>query len=312
MLELPSPSISLRQLDRGGEVLDPPKLSPSNVLGTSWHYVLLIHGYNNDLKAGQDAYEGFRLVQRQIGNVGPGQPATERPLVDIYWPGDADWGIVSSLYYPWSIEKAKRAASVLARALAEAVSLNGFKQVDVIAHSMGCRLTLELLKELRAVPGIIVRRVVFMAAAVPTFMLMSGEMLRAAYDSVLIQGAVSLFSPTDPVLALAFPLGQTAGGTGEGWFPTALGHDCWASPFAPANIYQQPVIGASHSDYWGWKEETRGMARQAGLRAREFLGLGTIPEREGVYRSRLERGGPEARRFEAGARETPTRGVGGS
>lgn len=311
MAQAPPPSLSLRHLERGGEVLDTPQPNPFDVLRRSWDLVLLIHGYNNDLRAGREAYEGFRLVQREIGQVNPDRPATDRSLVDIYWPGDADWGIVSALYYPWSIEKARRSAAVLAHALDEAVTLSGFKQIDVVAHSMGCRLTLELLKQLRAIPGVLVRRVVFMAGAVPTFVLEPGDdhEVRAAYDTVLARGAVSLFSPDDMVLSLAFPLGQTLGGAGEGWFPTALGHERWASPLAPPNLDQQHVHGAGHSDYWGWDEKTRDKARVAGLRAREVLSLGAIPEREVASRPRLERSGPEARVIEASPRETLVRGV---
>lgn len=278
-------------------MLDPPDANPPDVLRGSWQLVLLIHGYNNDLKAGREAYEGFRLVQQEIGRI-------DKPLVDIYWPGDANWGIVSFLYYPWSIGQAQQTAPVLARALGEAVALSGFKQIDLVAHSMGGRVTLELIRHLQAVPGVLVRRVAFMAAAVPTFMLIPGDphRLREAYDALVRGGAVSLFSPDDMVLAVAFPAGQTLAGADEGRFPTALGHERWTSPVALPTLAQEQIYGAGHSDYWGWKEKTRDRARQAGRIVRQFLGLGPIPERVVEERLRAEREGVEAR-------ETPTRGV---
>src|SRR3990172_9052650 len=119
MAQAPPPSLSFRRRERGGDVLDPPDANPPDVLRGSWQLVLLIHGYNNDLRAGREAYEGFRLVQQEIGRI-------DKPLVDIYWPGDANWGIVSFLYYPWSIGQAQQTAPVLARALGEAVALSGF------------------------------------------------------------------------------------------------------------------------------------------------------------------------------------------
>lgn len=310
MVQAPPPSLSLRERDCGGAVQDPPAPNPPDVLRSTWSLVLLVHGYNNDLRAGSQAYDGFRLVQREIAQAGPDRPAIDRHVVGVYWPGDADWGIVSALYYPWSIEKARQSADVLARVLGEAVRESGFKQIDVVAHSMGCRLTLELLRQLRAQSGILVRRVVLMAGAVPTFMLAVGDEheLRAAYDTMVREGAMSLFSPDDMVLALAFPLGQTLGGAGEGWLPTALGHDFCPSPLAPPNLGQHQVDGAGHSDYWGWREETRDRARESGLLVRGFLGLGPIPERVVAPRPRLERLGPEAREVEAGAREMPDRG----
>lgn len=211
---------------------------------------------------------------------------------------------MSFLYYPWSIGQAQQTAPVLAHALGEAVALSGFKQIDIVAHSMGGRVTLELIKHLQAVPGVLLSHVAFMAAAVPTFILIPGDshQLREAYDAMVAGGAVSLFSPDDMVLALAFPVGQTLGGADEGWFPAALGHERWTSPAAPLTLGQQQIHGANHSDYWGWKEKTRDRARQAGRIVRQFLGLGPIPERVVEERLRVEREGVEAR-------ETPTRGV---
>lgn len=288
-------------------MLDPPAPNPPDVLRRSWQFVLLIHGYNNDLEAGSEAYRGFRSVQEEIGRI-------DKPLVDIYWPGDADWGIVSLLYYPLSVGRAQQSAPVLSRALGEAVALSGFKQIDIVSHSMGGRVVVELLKELQAVPGILVRHVAFMAAALPTFKLTPGDRgrLREAYDAVVTGGAVSLFSPDDMVLALAFPAGQTLAGSGEGWFPTALGREQWASDVAPSTLRQQQIYGAGHSDYWGWNEKTQRQARQAGRVVREFLELGPIPERVPEERAQGERM-PEERmideRVVGEARETPTRGI---
>lgn len=302
MAQAPSPSLSVRRLKRGGDVLDPPEPNPPDVLRQSWQFVLLIHGYNNDLKAGTDAYQGFRAVQAEIGRI-------DKPLIDIYWPGDADWGIVSALYYPLSVGRAQQSAPVLSRTLGEAVALSGFKQIDIVSHSMGGRVAAELIKGLQAVPGILVRRVAFMAAALPTFKLTPGDSskLREAYDAVVTGGAVSLFSPDDMVLALAFPAGQTLAGSGEGWFPTALGHEQWASPHAPPTLRQQQIYHAGHSDYWGWNKKTLRQARQAGRIVREFLALGPIPERVPEERVPGERVTDEREGVEA--RETPTRGV---
>jgi len=267
------PSLSLRQSEIGGEVVAPPAANPENVLNLTWRLVLLIHGYNNDLQAGREAYEGFRQVQRRLASLDEDQPITVDQLVDIYWPGDANWGIASPLYYPWSIAKAKEAAAVLAESLKRAATENGFKQIDIIAHSMGGRLTLELIKHLVLEVSVSVRRVVFMAGALPTFMLDpdDGHQLRVAYDAKVQEGSTSLFSPDDMVLALAFPLGQTIAGTGEGWFPTALGHNVWRSHLAPSNLTQYQIHGAGHSDYWGWNKETLDQAEEANQYVRAFL-----------------------------------------
>jgi len=296
----PAPSLSLRRLPVGGEVSDPAEANPPDVLLASRRLVLLIHGFNNDLAAGTQAYEGFRLVQREMGEI-------DLPLVDVYWPGDADWGIVSFLYYPKSIQKAIESAEVLARALASAAQLSGPKEIDLVGHSMGCRLALELLERLGMVPGVVVRRVVLMAGAVPTFMLEPayGRPLRAAYDTMVAAGGLSLYSGADKVLSQAFPAGQTLGDD-EGFFPIALGHAYLGAPAAPATLGQREIHGADHSDYWGWKDATRDLGREAGAAVREFLGLGPIPERIRTARATVERAGIEER---AGPpeRQTPAR-----
>lgn len=291
MAEAPPPSVSLRQSPKGGDVLDPPVANPSSVLKLQWQLVLLIHGYNNTLRAGRDAYEGFRAVQRELAELEPDQPITHGQIVDVYWPGDANWGIVSALYYMWSIDKAKRSAEVLAGTLEEAIRESGFKQIDIVAHSMGGRFTLELIKHLIVVPNLIVRRVVFMAAAVPVFMLEPNDahQLRAAYDTKLQGGAISLFSPDDMVLSLAFPVGQTLAGAGEGWFPTALGHDLWVNHLTPGNLSQHQISGAGHSDYWGWNQDSIEQARMANTYVRNFLGFPGRGERDIPSREVIER-----------------------
>lgn len=297
MVMAPPPSVSLRQSPKGGEVLTTFQPNPTNVLRLSRRLLLLIHGYNNDLEAGKDAYQGFIRVQHELADLPPDRPICDGQIVGVYWPGDADWGIFSALYYPWSIEKAKTAAASLATALESAAREGLLHEVDVIAHSMGSRLTLELLKQLLPTPRIRVARIVFMAAAVPVFMLdpADGQKLRAAYETMLAGGAISLYSRDDMVLNLAFPVGQTAAGAGEGWFPTALGHDIWLSHLTPPNLLQYPVNGAGHSDYWGWKEETLDRAREANKHIREFLRFTSGVVRETPSRVVVERDGPEER-----------------
>lgn len=291
------PSVCFRKSAIGGEISANPSLNPQSVLKLSWRMVLLIHGYNNDLQAGREAYEGFRKVQRRLAGLDEDQPVTDSQLVDVYWPGDADWGIVSPLYYPWSIARAKESAVALAAALKEAASESGFKQIDIIAHSMGCRLMLELIKELVVAADITIRRVVFMAAAVPTFMLDPDDahQLRAAYNVKLQDGAASLYSPDDMVLALAFPLGQTIGGAGEGWFPTALGHGAWLSPVTPGGLRQNQIHGAGHSDYWGWNEKALDQAEEANQQVRAFLQFNPPGPRAIPSRRVAERPGAEER-----------------
>lgn len=280
--------LSFREHKRGGKVLQEPRATPHDALAVESRPVLLIHGYNNDQEKANRAYRAFQEIQRQLAGLAPGRPVANGRLVEIYWPGDADWGVVSFLYYMGSIGKAKETAKYLAATLERAAKTGGFKQVDIVAHSMGCRLTAELLTHLKDAPNLVIRRIVFMAAALPTFMLAPQSGLRRAYDAVLTDAALSLYSPADSVLGLAFPLGQSIAPGKEGLFPTALGHDLWAGS-VPPNLRQFHNVDARHSDYWpGGKKRRKGKrgraARRANEQVREFLELGlvarSLPSRE--------------------------------
>lgn len=289
---MPTPRLSFRREPRGGATAPPPAES-TNALARFDRVVLLIHGYNNDERDAEAAYRGFDRLQRELGQIPERQPVAGGRLVEVYWPGDANWGIFSFLFYMGSIGRALETADLLASALRTAAAARGFLNVDVVAHSMGCRLTMETLKRLEAVPNLHVRRVVFMAAAVATTMLEpepDEHGLRRAYDHVLTDGAISLYSPADMVLAVAFPLGQTLAPGSEGFLPAALGHERWTGETVPPNLLhrQYQNHGAGHSDYWGWREKTRAVqGRFANEHIRDFLGLGAV-----VYRSATERDVP--------------------
>src|SRR4029078_518238 len=114
----------------------------------------------------------------------------------------------------------------------------------------------ELLDALHGATNIRIDSIVVMAAAVATFSLQppSGSRtrpLRAAFDRFILPPMLlSLYSPDDPVLRYAFPLGQSL--AGEGLFPTALGHAIWSGAGALTHppLTQTKNRGARHGDYW--------------------------------------------------------------
>ena len=300
MASAPTARLSFRQQPVGGGLRTEPAPQEYLQLLIRRRPLLLIHGYNNNLKAGEEAYAGFEAMQRELAGLGADTPVAGGRLIQVYWPGDADWGLVSPLFYPWSIERAKETAAALADTLARAARESGHKQLDIVAHSMGCRLTLELLKQLRDKSDITVGRVVLMAGAVPTFMLEprpDKQKLREAFDAVLSEAGLSLYSSSDKVLAYAFPIGQTAAPGPEGFFPTALGHELWADTAAPVKLAQQEDPGADHSDYWGWNQKPQALAcaRVANAKVKEFLRFEQPGERAPAERETYERLTPDAR-----------------
>ncbi len=306
-MSLPRITISLRNDDVGGPVLPQPKVTGKSALCAAHHLVLLVHGYNNNLREATDAYDGFHARQHD-------QDAAERygfgrSFAELYWPGDADWGIASFLFYMQSIDRARESAEVLGRYLAECFP-NGPVRIDIVAHSMGCRLVLELLRTLSTHPQLQIGRVVLMAAAVPTAMLQgsperSGR-LRPGFDAVIAEGARSLYSLADMVLSLAFPLGQTLGG--EGFLPTALGHEYWVDSGVPLNLGQVQNAGADHGDYWGWNTKPRPLscARVAAHEVHDYLRFASAGDRHVAQRPLVESSAIAAREL-AGERKQAER-----
>ena len=304
-------TLSYRDAPVGGGILAQPKISDERAIEQALHLVLLIHGYNNDEQAAKEAYEGFHARQRDLdsdAHYGDG-----RTFVEVYWPGDAAWGFASFLFYMGSIQRAIRTAEHLAGYLAK--HIRNAVRIDIVAHSMGCRLGTELLRALQDLPAAPqIMRIVFLAGAVPTFMLEKRSpprRLRPSYERVLRDGARSLYSGSDLVLAFAFPAGQSLAPGDEGFLPAALGHAMWTDVTVPVNLGQDENPKAGHGDYWGWNTKPRHLqcAIKAASEVRSYLQFPSAGSRTISVRSVAGSAALEARTIETqrkiAAREIP-------
>ncbi|WP_192825301.1 alpha/beta hydrolase [Rufibacter sp. LB8] len=161
-----APSVSYWD-GRGTRVRDNGLLKPSSALNQS-NPVLFIHGYNNDQRDASAAYTRF------MGLLGSPAGPNAR-VVGVYWPGH-NWE--GALFYMQAIGKAKEVAPKLAQDLYTQARNRGYLKVDIVAHSLGCRLTLETVREILALrrrdgerhilPAcLVVGKVVFMAGGGP-------------------------------------------------------------------------------------------------------------------------------------------------
>jgi esterase/lipase superfamily enzyme len=149
--------LSLRERCRGGPVRPKPIETPPDTLRRSRRIILLIHGFNVDFCAAEKSYIAFvRELFFQW---------TAR-TVWVYWPGDAApesegvfsrlaRSVISPLSYPYQPDRAELAARYLADYIGEVIerrrtsALNPI-HLSIVAHSLGCRLALELLSRLSA------------------------------------------------------------------------------------------------------------------------------------------------------------------
>lgn len=274
----PGLTFQLRKKLEGGELLTHVRQTPVPDLYARTETVVLIHGFNNHYGEAGTAYYSFRFRQYERANPQLVPPALEKILADLFWPGDAAWGLfdlLDFLVYPTAVGTAKSAARPLADHLR---SMPNLRIVHFVAHSLGCRLALETIDNLRQEGGPTVGRVCLMAAAVPVFKVRPGGSLAQAMEHA---GAVRiLYSSDDSVLRYAFPPGQTLAGSDEGVFPVALGLHR-PPPGIAGRIDPVVIDSAGHSDYWG--DSGRPPASLAADRIAEFFRFGsqerTIAER---------------------------------
>ena len=192
--------LSVREQSVGGPVSDSVHATPEGWIdGTAFRVVLLVHGFNNNLKEAQDSYGTFTGML----------PRLDAKIGWLFWPGDADFGwfqFADFLSYPTEIPDARESARRLADFLVTTATEHPTLQIILVGHSLGCRLILETLRLFADNPQW--NRpdfplVMLMAAAVPTDLVEHGKSLDVAGD-VAAQRWV-FCSTNDLVLHFAFP-----------------------------------------------------------------------------------------------------------
>ena len=245
------PGMSFRYWPRGGAPRTEPVLTSENLLVHRNEMIFLIHGFN---VAADAAFAGYRSFLSELGD-----PWVEMATA-VYWPGDSrendpdreqGWTYYFTRYssYLWQPKRARKIGRKIADRLASAVDkrrqiafaeakllaaaegrdLPDFRDtippkltLHIVAHSMGCRLTLELLDRLISNltnPGhardehdrpiekpIQVKLVVLMAAAIPNYLLGERGERKEAFESP--EDVRVHWSTRDVVLMGAFPIGQ--------------------------------------------------------------------------------------------------------
>jgi Alpha/beta hydrolase of unknown function (DUF900) len=216
--------ISARVDDAGGPVSN--AITPTNFSPRAPRLIILIHGYNVNRPNGQASFNEFgQLLQ----NHNVPELSVLGQVIGFLWPGDANIRVIGGLFYPGKMQAARDSAARLADFLTALRGPNGAPmQIVLVAHSLGNRLSLEMITDLLAQPKRAWGRIegfVLMAAAV-------------IVDNVDVQGRLypaarslrtrTLFSEADNILHWAFPPGETA--ALEGFFPQAVGR--FSNPYS--------------------------------------------------------------------------------
>ena len=210
-------SISARTADAGGGLSS--AIHPAGFRPRATRIVLLIHGYNVNRVGAEKGFTTFAML---LSKYGVTEISTFGQLVGFLWPGDENIRFMGSLFYPAKIGPARESGGLLAPFLTTLRGPAGSPiQVILVAHSLGNRVALELIKSILAQSNKTwgrIEGICLMAAAVPVrFVDTNGSLASAARAA----RSANFFSRSDNVLHWAFPPGETA--AGEAFFPQAIG-----------------------------------------------------------------------------------------
>jgi esterase/lipase superfamily enzyme len=274
--------VSVRADDAGGDVEWAEEL-PRGAWQERRRVVLFVHGFNNTYDAALASYE--QAIARLAGELPPAAEFSNS-VCRFFWPGDANLGPISFISYPTEIEDAVQSAAELETFLRRVYEEDPVDApLTIVAHSLGCRVVLELVHRLRGADWFqaALSGVCLMAAAVDVDTVAVGGPLYDAATFCAARGLTVLTSDADSVLHYVFPLGSTLAEPGSG---RALGR-FGPPPGLPASAW--PIDTLRHGDYWPMEEPLlrRVVAeviasRPSGapLPPRSFLRRDTEPPRE--------------------------------
>jgi len=240
---------------------------------------LFLHGYNTDRPAALRQMDRLVATAQAQGRV---PDVLRRNAWGVMWPGFAKVGFVTAawswLTYSQQLATAREAGRQLADYLLRKAAPRRC-QVMLLAHSLGCRVALETLANLRGKwPASNVPLAILMAAAVPLDLLRPGEPLRSSAD--MAERTVVLFSYRDDVLMGPFKIGQTLSWDG-GFLPEAVGatglpEELWTESLETEN---------DHSGYFDDDYAASAVMRSLGAVARRTPPTRTLRARWPLERS---------------------------
>ena len=208
-------------------------------------FVLLVHGFNDTQQFADCAYREFLALFSSRLN-GSARPR----VVRFFWPGDQPNAIKSTLDYCGALDHAIASAQLLAEFLAShAATLPTGLNLDVVAHSMGNRIILETLKQLRVASAPVkIRTLCLMAAAVTTSSIedATGAALSLWAEAASIAHSSVMSSTGDNVLRLAFPPGglfARRASSRKPWVGSAILPEQYGLPTRPSTVSAIRIIG---------------------------------------------------------------------
>jgi pimeloyl-ACP methyl ester carboxylesterase len=267
-------TLSVRTESEGGPVAPSVQWDGSAVDLNACHLLILVHGFGNSKAKASGSYG--RMIDQLHSNLPPGGATRLGAIWEFYWPGDQarrPLPLATIKGYRASLKEVDAVGKLLGDFLARRPRR---QRVSIVAHSMGCRVTLEVVRRARAYappdpyPGARIRGIFLLAAAVPVALCKFGGSA-SAYSTPLPGCAERiLYSRNDWVLRYAFPLGQPRRSPERGPAVGLTGGPTlrWRS---------REATGLGHSGYWNSGRVATEIIVRLGIRAIRTAPIEPLP-----------------------------------
>jgi esterase/lipase superfamily enzyme len=222
--------------------------------------LLLIHGYN---VTEDEAVRACRSFRKDLAYY---SPVLLNKTFVCTWAGNWRMPPIRPAAYPFMLKRARESSTTLYEAIQSWYRKPyASPELVIVAHSLGCRLTMEMLMAMRArgrPERLRKLTVILMAAAVPTEYMAPGGIL---HDALAVSDTVAVFySPADSVLKWYFGLGQSLARDGK--FPKAVGLN--GDPKNAGWTKVEHMRSYDHGDYWRELEMAEKVCRVLGVSIR--------------------------------------------
>jgi hypothetical protein len=216
--------------------------------------IILIHGYNNSESQALESYERFHSFFSEHSVYHADR------MFYLIWTGDYFENLMQ--WFDHNTKNAMECGQNLAAFLDRLISSYHEQgcQFVIIAHSLGCRLTAEMISGLHKInQGLCGQFKLFlMAGAVRSDDIVDGSKFGEAFAAT--DCTVNLYSPDDHVLRRYFPLGEWGGGR-----PGAEAIGLNGEPRDFKSWQQHPMSNFDHGDYWKEKSVVELVLRDLGI-----------------------------------------------
>lgn len=223
-----------------------------------------IHGFNTSEYSANDKWEETHSLIRERTGLNE-----LKGTVWFFWPGDAARSrIVSAPLYFAQVEDALKAGNALAEYIIDLQTKDPSLEVNLVAHSLGCRIAVEAARQIREVGARPVSELLLFAAAIPEGLCGEGSI----YDQKVATRERIYYSQSDRILKTWFPMGQLLarrfrGDANPGKQKLAVGYT--GGPVSRWGAENIRAVEYAHDGYWSGEQSLSAIGALYGVNRKQ-------------------------------------------